>query len=119
MLFPASMVTGWAVMTSTTTYATISSFSVARALGGVVGLVAAALGQPWDDPVTGLAIPAFICQVGYEVTRDVVHRLADGVDPRSYLTAPEGDALSRQVADAIADQLPQAGSLTWATRAAP
>jgi len=29
----------------------------------------------------GLAITAFICHVGYEVTTDVVHRLADGIDP--------------------------------------
>jgi cation diffusion facilitator family transporter len=125
--------------------------------GALVGLVAVALGQPWGDPVAGLAITAFICHVGYEVTRDVAHRLADGVDPEVIhtaeaaagsvpgvvhahararwtgrtlrvdiegwvdpdLTARESDALGRQVADAIADQLPQAGSLTWATRAAP
>ena len=24
---------------------------------------------------------AFVCHVGYEVTADVVHRLADGIDP--------------------------------------
>jgi divalent metal cation (Fe/Co/Zn/Cd) transporter len=29
----------------------------------------------------GLAVTAFICHVGYGVTKDVVHRLADGVDP--------------------------------------
>jgi divalent metal cation (Fe/Co/Zn/Cd) transporter len=107
--------------------------------------------------VAGLAITAFICHVGYEVTSDVVHRLADGVDPETIhaaeaaagsvpgvvhahararwtgrtlrveiegwvdpeLTAREGDALGRQVADAIAQQLPEAGSLTWAIRAAP
>ena len=49
--------------------------------GALVGLIAVALGQPWGDPVAGLAITAFICHVGYEVTRDVVHRLADGIDP--------------------------------------
>lgn len=32
-------------------------------------------------PVAGLAVTAFICHVDYEVTKDVVHRLADGVDP--------------------------------------
>jgi cation diffusion facilitator family transporter len=125
--------------------------------GALVGLVAVALGQSWGDPVAGLAITLFICHVGWEVTRDVVHRLADGVDPeiihaaeaaagavpgivhahararwtgrtlrieieawvRPDLTAREGDALGRQAADAIARQLPEAGSLTWATRAAP
>jgi hypothetical protein len=35
------------------------------------------------------------------------------------LTAREADALGRQVADAVAGQLPEAGSLTWTTMAAP
>jgi divalent metal cation (Fe/Co/Zn/Cd) transporter len=46
-----------------------------------------AFGQPWGDPVAGLAVTAFICHVGYEVTTDVVHRLADGVDPGVITTA--------------------------------
>ena len=49
--------------------------------GALAGLVAVALGQSWGDPVAGLAVTAFICHVGYEVTSDVLHRLADGVDP--------------------------------------
>jgi cation diffusion facilitator family transporter len=49
--------------------------------GALAGLVAVALGQPWGDAVAGLAVTAFICHVGYEVTADVLHRLADGVDP--------------------------------------
>ena len=28
-----------------------------------------------------MAVTLFICHVGYEVAKDVVHRLADGVDP--------------------------------------
>ena len=125
--------------------------------GALVGLIAVALGQPWGDPVAGLAITAFICHVGYEVTSDVVHRLADGVDPEVIraaeaaagsvpgvvhahararctgrtlrveiegwvdpdLTARESDALGRRVADAIAEHVSEAGSLTWTTRAAP
>ncbi len=125
--------------------------------GALVGLIGVGLGQSWADPVAGLAITAFICHVGYEVTSDVVHRLADGVDPEVIhaaetaagsvpgvvhahararwtgrnlrveiegwvdpdMTARESDALGRQVADAIAEQLPEASSLTWATRAAP
>jgi cation diffusion facilitator family transporter len=125
--------------------------------GALVGLIAVALGQPWGDPVAGLAITAFICHVGYEVTSDVVHRLADGVDPAVIgaaeaaagsvpgvvhahararwtgrtlrveiegwvdpdLTARDSDALGRRVADAVAGQLPEAGSLTWTSRAAP
>jgi cation diffusion facilitator family transporter len=125
--------------------------------GALVGLIAVAVGQPWGDPVAGLAITAFICHVGWEVTSDVVHRLADGVDPEvirtaeaaagsvpgvvhahararwtgrtlrveiegwvdPVLTARDSDALGRYAADAIARQLPEAGSLTWSTRAAP
>jgi cation diffusion facilitator family transporter len=125
--------------------------------GALAGLVAVALGQPWGDPVAGLAITAFICHVGYQVTTDVVHRLADGVDPTIITTAEaaagsvpgvihahararwtgrtlrveiegwvdpglcarDADALGRQVAGAVSGQLPEAGSFTWTTRAAP
>jgi divalent metal cation (Fe/Co/Zn/Cd) transporter len=76
-----------------------------------------ALGQSWGDPVAGLAVTAFICHVGYEVTADVVHRLADGVDPD--LPVRDADELGRQVAAALAREVPEAGSLTWTTRAAP
>jgi cation diffusion facilitator family transporter len=125
--------------------------------GALAGLVAVAFGQPWGDPVAGLAVTAFICHVGYEVTKDVVFRLTDGVDPEVITTAeaaagavpgvihahararwtgrtlrveiegwvdPElpakdADATGRRVADEISRQLPEAGSLTWAARAAP
>jgi Co/Zn/Cd efflux system component len=70
--------------------------------GALAGLIAVALGQPWGDPVAGLAVTAFICHVGYEVTKDVVHRLADGIDPE-IITRAEAAA----------------GSLTWTARAAP
>jgi Cation efflux family len=55
--------------------------------GALAGLIAVAAGQTWGDPVAGLAVTAFICHVGYEVTKDVVHRLADGVDPEVISTA--------------------------------
>jgi cation diffusion facilitator family transporter len=125
--------------------------------GALAGLVAVALGQPWGDPVAGLAVTAFICHVGYQVTRDVVRRLADGVDPEVIttaeaaagsvpgvihahararwtgrvlrveiegwvdpdLTAKDADALGRLVAGQLSRQLPEAGSFTWTTRAAP
>lgn len=48
---------------------------------------ALASGQPWGDPVAGLAITALICHVDYQVTADVVRRLADGVDPSVITTA--------------------------------
>jgi cation diffusion facilitator family transporter len=125
--------------------------------GALAGLVAVAFGQSWGDPVAGLAVTAFICHVGYEVSRDVVHRLADGVDPDVITTAEaaagsvpgvvhahararwtgrtlrveiegwvdpdlpakDADAIGRLVADELSDQLPEAGSFTWTTRAAP
>jgi cation diffusion facilitator family transporter len=55
--------------------------------GALAGLIAVAAGQPWGDPVAGLAVTGFICHVGYEVTADVVRRLADGVDPEVITTA--------------------------------
>src|SRR5216684_2994293 len=44
--------------------------------GALAGLIAVALGQPWGDPFAGLAVTAFICHVGYQVTADVARRLA-------------------------------------------
>ena len=61
--------------------------------GALAGLIAVTLGQPWGDPVAGLAVTAFICHVGYQVTTDVVYRLANGVDPR-LITATESAARS-------------------------
>jgi cation diffusion facilitator family transporter len=125
--------------------------------GALIGLIAVALGQSWGDPVAGIAVTLFICHVGYEVTADVMHRLADGVDPDVIttaeaaagsvpgvihahararwtgrtlrveiegwidpdMTAREADALGRLVADEVSRQLPEAGSFTWTTRAAP
>lgn len=49
--------------------------------GALAGLIAVAAGQAWGDPVAGLAVTAFICHVGWEVTADVTRRLADAVDP--------------------------------------
>lgn len=59
--------------------------------GALAGLIAVALGQSWGDPVAGLAVTGFICHVGYEVTKDVLHRLADGVEP-AVITAAEAAA---------------------------
>ena len=125
--------------------------------GALAGLIAVALGESWGDPVAGLAVTVFICHVGYEVTADVMHRLADGVDPDVIdraegaagsvpgvihahararwtgrtlrvevegwvdpdLSARDADALGRLVAGEISRRLPEAGSFTWTTRAAP
>ena len=66
--------------------------------GALAGLIAVAAGQPWGDPVAGLAVTGFICHVGYEVTADVVRRLADGVDPEVITTA---DAVAGSVPGVI------------------
>jgi cation diffusion facilitator family transporter len=125
--------------------------------GALAGLVAVASGQSWGDPVAGLVITAVICHVGYQVTADVVRRLADGIDPSVITTAEsaagsvpgvlhahararwtgrtlrieiegwvdpdlparDADTIGRQVAAAQSQQLPEAGSLTWAARAGP
>jgi len=47
----------------------------------LAGLALVAAGYRWGDPVAGLAITLFICHVGYEVTRDMLARLMDGLDP--------------------------------------
>ncbi len=125
--------------------------------GALAGLIAVQFGQRWGDPVAGIAVTLFICHVGFEVTAEVVHRLADGVDPEVIgaaesavgglpgivhahararwtgrtlrveveawvdpgLTARDADALGRRAADAVSRRLPDTGSFTWATRAAP
>jgi cation diffusion facilitator family transporter len=125
--------------------------------GALAGLIAVAVGLHWADAVAGIAVTLFICHVGYEVTTDVVHRLADGIDPaviasaeaaagtvpgiihahararwtgrtlrveieawvKAGLTVAQADELGRQTAVAVARQVPDMTSFTWATRAAP
>lgn len=60
-------------------------------LGALAGLVAVAFGFRLGDPIAGIAVTLIICHVGYEVTGDVVHRLADGVDP-AVVTSAESAA---------------------------
>jgi cation diffusion facilitator family transporter len=50
-------------------------------LGALTGLALVAAGYRWGDPVAGFAITVFICHVGYEVTKDMLIRLMDGLDP--------------------------------------
>jgi cation diffusion facilitator family transporter len=59
--------------------------------GALVRLVAVTLGFPLGDPIAGMAVTLFICHVGYEVTKDVVQRLADGIDP-AIITSAEAAA---------------------------
>lgn len=56
-------------------------------LGALVGLIAVALGHPIGDPIAGFAVTAFICHVGYDITRELVQHLMDAVDPDVVPTA--------------------------------
>jgi len=49
--------------------------------GAFVGLLLVGLGYPWGDPIAGFAVTLFIVHVGYEVTKDILEHLMDGVDP--------------------------------------
>jgi cation diffusion facilitator family transporter len=62
-------------------------------LGALAGLALVAAGYRWGDPVAGFAVTAFICHVGYEVTKDMIVRLMDGIDPGD-LDAAEQAALA-------------------------
>jgi cation diffusion facilitator family transporter len=71
-------------------------------LGALIGLIAVALGANWGDPVAGFAVTLFIVHVGWEVTRDLVHHLMDGVDPKTISDAVAAALLVPDVAEATA-----------------
>lgn len=48
--------------------------------GAMLGLIGVALGLPWADGLAGLAMTLFVCHVGFQVTRDLVRHLSDGVE---------------------------------------
>lgn len=50
-------------------------------LGALIGLVIVATGRRWGDPIAGFVVTLFIIQVGFTVTREIVHHLMDGIDP--------------------------------------
>jgi len=56
-------------------------------LGALVGLVIVATGRRWGDPIAGFVVTLFIVQVGFTVTREIVHHLMDGVDPTDIAAA--------------------------------
>ena len=49
--------------------------------GALAGLVAVAAGLRWADAIAGLIVTGFIVHVGYEITRELLQHLLDGVDP--------------------------------------
>ena len=62
----------------------LDALSSAGALLGLLGVFA---GWSWADGVAGIAVTGFICHVGWDVSRDIAHRLLDGVDPAVIATA--------------------------------
>lgn len=48
--------------------------------GALAGLLLVAAGFNWGDPVAGFAVTLFILRVGWEVTREMLHHLMDGLD---------------------------------------
>ncbi len=50
-------------------------------LGALIGLLVVATGRRWGDPMAGFVVTLFIVQVGFTVTREILHHLMDGVDP--------------------------------------
>jgi cation diffusion facilitator family transporter len=50
-------------------------------LGALLGLAVVAAGYQWGDAIAGFLVTLFICHVGIEVTRDLLHHLMDGIDP--------------------------------------
>ena len=67
--------------------ATHSWLDTLSSLGALVGLVGVRLGFKWADPVAGFAVTLFILHVAYEVTREIVQHLMDGVDPQQVVQA--------------------------------
>jgi cation diffusion facilitator family transporter len=58
-------------------------------LGALIGLVIVATGRRWGDPIAGFVVTLFIIQVGFTVTREIVHHLMDGVDAADIQAARE------------------------------
>lgn len=74
---------------------TVSSF------GALVGLIGVALGYTWADPIAGFAVTLFIVHVGWEVTREIVHHLMDGVEPEHLAAARKAALNAPGVVDAV------------------
>ena len=55
--------------------------------GAFFGLLGVAAGLPWADGIAGLVITCFIIRVGWEVSKEIVVHLMDGIDPETLLTA--------------------------------
>ena len=58
-----------------------SRLDALSSLGALIGLTLVAAGLPIGDPIAGFAVTFLIIEVGFEVTRDVLHHLLDGIEP--------------------------------------
>ena len=58
-----------------------SRLDALSSLGALIGLVLVAAGFPIGDPIAGFGVTLLILEVGFEVTRDVLHHLLDGIEP--------------------------------------
>jgi cation diffusion facilitator family transporter len=58
-----------------------SRLDALSSVGALAGLVIVAAGYPIGDPIAGFAVTVLIIGVGFEVTRDVLHHLLDGIEP--------------------------------------
>lgn len=61
--------------------------------GALLGLIGVALGWAWADAIAGIVVTGFICHVGWEVSKNIAHRLLDGVDA-DVITAAETAAIT-------------------------
>ena len=61
--------------------ATHSCLDTVSSLGALMGLIGVGMGYRWADPLAGFVVTLFIAHVGFEVTREIVHHLMDGVEP--------------------------------------
>lgn len=57
-----------------------SWLDVVSSFGALIGLIGVSLGYKWADPVAGFLITLFILHIGYEVTKEFICHLMDGVD---------------------------------------
>jgi len=58
-----------------------SRLDALSSVGALAGLVLVAAGYPIGDPIAGFAVTLLIIEVGFAVTRDVLHHLLDGIEP--------------------------------------
>ena len=79
-----------------------SRLDALSSLGALIGLILVAAGFPIGDPIAGFAVTLLILEVGFEVTRDVLHHLLDGIEPELIDSVRVIAAGTPDVADVVA-----------------